>query len=243
MKRRRRSLSLLALTSLFLLSGCMSIVQEMTVHEDGSGALLFALGVESAYYEQFQEEIPDGYILADLFSTLSQDELVSGVTEDHYETDGMIWDSIQLEITDVASLFAEERHIGPLRIALEEEEGVYSYIQSVDIADSTLTIPGVNLMDLTSAGYAVRLTAPYVIDTDGLQEAVGVSSWELSLSELLQEEESLTLWADYSLEPYQGVFIPWDTFFDYIVIGYLGLGVIAILAVVVFNTTGKRRGK
>ncbi len=241
MHKQKRLLIPLALISLFLLSGCVRLVQEVSVREDGSGSLSFALGVESGYYQQVQEEIPDGYALGDLLSTLSQDDLVSSVTEDHTEADGWTWDTIQLEIDDVAALFAEERRIGPLRISVDEAEGEATYVQSIDLVNSTLTIPGVNLMDLTSAGYTVRLTAPQIVDTSGVQAEAGVSQWEVSLGDLLQERDYVTLWADYSLDPYEGVFIPWETFFPYVVIGFLSLGVLAILVVIVVNTTGKRR--
>lgn len=242
-KKRNFLLMIINLAALFLLSGCIRLLQEVTVNEDGSGALRFAMGVESQYYEQVQEEIPDGYALGDLLSSLSQDDLVIGITEDHYEADGWMWDTIQLEMMDVAALFAEERRIGPLRITLEEGEEGITFIQTLDLANSTLTIPGINLMDLAGAGYSVRLTAPHILDTNGVQQAAGVSAWDISLGELLQEGENVTLRAEYSLEPYEGVFIPWETFYDYIVIGYLGLGILAVLVVIIINTTGKRRGK
>jgi len=243
MHRKKRFLILSALISLILLSGCVRLDQEVTVNEDGSGGLRFALGVETPYYEQVQEEIPEGYALGDLLSTLRQDELVRGVTEDHFEADGWTWDTIQLEIADIAALFAEERRVGPLRLSLEEGEEGIIFVQTVDLANSTLSIPGINLMDLTSAGYTVRLTAPEILDTNGVQEAAGVSVWEVSLGELLQEGENVTLRAAYSLEPYEGVFIPWESFFDVVVYGYLGLGILAILVVIIINTTGRRRGK
>jgi hypothetical protein len=47
------------------------------------------------------------------------------------------------------------------------------------------------------------------------------------------------------LEPYEGNFIPWEMIFPYAVAGFLGVGVVVILAVVILNTTniGKRDKK
>jgi hypothetical protein len=59
------------------------------------------------------------------------------------------------------------------------------------------------------------------------------------LSDLLQGGESIFLGAGYVLEPYEGVFIPWETFFPYMVYGFLALGVISILAVIIINTRDK----
>ncbi len=241
MKKRRRSLLLISAISLLLLSGCVSLVQEMTVREDGSGSIRLALGVEDQYYEQVQEETPEGYALENLLATLMQEELVTDVTQETYEQEGWTWDSVQLEVADVAALFEEERQIGPLRITLEEEEGEVTFTQTLDLANTNFSIPGIKLMDLTSADYTVRLTAPHILDTNGVQTAAGESLWELSPADLLQEGEGMNLRAVYSLEPYEGTFIPWDTFFDAVVIGWLGLGVLAVLVMIIVNTTGGRK--
>jgi hypothetical protein len=211
----------------------------MTVREDGSGVVRFALGVEDQYYEQVQEEIPEGYALENLLATLMQEEVVTDVIRETYEQGGWIWDAVQLEIVDVYALFEEERRVGPLRITLDEEDDEVAFTQTLDLVNANLDIPGINSMDLTGAGYTVRLTAPHILDTSGLQTAAGESLWELSPAELLQEGEGMTLRAVYSLEPYEGTFIPWETFFDFVVIGWLGLGVLAVLVVIIVNTTNK----
>ncbi|MDY6866886.1 MAG: hypothetical protein SVT56_03115 [Chloroflexota bacterium] len=244
MKKRQRLLLLISAISLFLLSGCVNLVQEMTVREDGSGVVRFALGVEDQYYEQVQEEIPEGYALENLLATLMQEELVTDVTQETYEQDGWTWDSVQLEIADITALFEEERRIGPLRITLDEEEGEFTFTQTLDLTNTNFSIPGINLMDLTDAGYTVRLTAPHILDTNGVQTLAGESVWELSPADLTQEGEGMTLRAEYSLEPYEGIFIPWDTFFDAIVFGWLALGVLSVLVVIIVNTTGRwKRGR
>jgi hypothetical protein len=240
MKKRRFLYLLISTFSLLLLSGCVNLVQEVTINEDGSGIVSFALGVENQSYDQFQEETPEGYALENLLANLIQEELVTDVAQEHYEREGWTWDVIRLEIVDVCALFEEERRIGPVWISLDEEEGVYTFNQTIDFENSNLTIPGINLIDLTNAGYTVRLTAPQVVNTNGVHVAAGESEWEVSVGELLQGGDNTTLWADYNLEPYEGVFIPWETFFDYIVIGWLGLGVLAVLVVIIVNTTGGR---
>jgi len=63
------------------------------------------------------------------------------------------------------------------------------------------------------------------------------------VSELVQEAETVYLQADYVLEPYEGTFIPWETFFPYVVIGFLAAGFLAILIVIIVNTRGKREKK
>ena len=243
MKRKNLLLLLLTFVSLFFLNGCVRLVQEMTIREDGTGVVRFALGVETEYYDQVQEEIPEGYELENLLSTLIQDDRVTSVSQEQFEEQGWTWDVVQLEVEDMAALFAEERRIGPLRISMDEEEGEVAFMQTIDVANSTLTIPGINLMDLREASYSVRLVAPQILESSGVQVKAGESVWEVGLSDLLQTGEGLILWADYSLEPYEGVFIPWETFFDTVVIGYLGLGALAILVVIIVNTTGKRRSR
>jgi hypothetical protein len=69
--------------------------------------------------------------------------------------------------------------------------------------------------------------------------AAGTSTWEVSLSDLLQGEETIVLEADYSLEPFEGRFIPWDTFFPNVMMGFLGVGVVVIFVVIVVNTRKK----
>ena len=46
--------------------------------------------------------------------------------------------------------------------------------------------------------------------------------------------------ADYILEPYEGIFIPWEVFFPYLVIGFLALCGLAIVTVIFVNTVLKR---
>jgi len=238
-KRKRFHWLLLSIASLLFLSGCVSLLQEVTIHEDGSGMLGFTIGVDSSLYPQFQEQIPEGFQLEDLLSSLIRDENVTNVTKDQYVEDGRTYDSIVLEMSDFAAVFAEERRIGPVNISLIVEDGVYDYRQSINVANSNLSIPGVNLLDMASVGYSVRLNTPQILYTDGVQEAAGVSLWEVPLSQLLQEGEAFYFRADYVLEPYEGVFIAWETFFPYVMIGFLALGFLAILIVIIVNTVGK----
>jgi len=215
MKKRSGLIGLMGLLSLFLLSGCVQFVQEMTVNEDGSGMISFALGVESDAYEAFQEDIPEGYELENLLSRLMQEAYVTDVTRDHYEEDGWTWDSIQLDVADFSAVFAEgDLEIGPLIMELDETEEGYTYRQMINLAGSNLEIPGINLMDLSEVSYTVRLNTPHITSTDGVQEAAGVSVWEMTLSSVFQEGEQISMSADYVMVPYEGYFIPWDTFFS-----------------------------
>ena len=219
----------------------MSLVQEMTVNEDGSGSIALALGVESSSYEEFQEKIPEGYELENLLASLMQAEYFVDVVQDHYEKDGVTWDTIRLNVDDFSAVFAEEDlEIGPLTIELEETEEGYVYYQTFDMANTTLSIPGINLMDLSETTYTLHLNAPHITNTDGVQEAAGVSTWEVTLSDVLQEEEDISMYAYYGMTPYEGIFIPWDTFFSELMTGYLAAGILIILAVILINTTGKR---
>lgn len=242
-KHKRHYGLLISFFSLLFLSGCVNLLQEVTIHEDGSGLLGFTIGVETSMYPQFQEQIPEGFELENLLSSLIRDENVTNVTRDQYESGGRTYDSIVLEISDLAAVFNEEQRIGPLTISLDVEDGVYDFRQTINVANSNLIVPGVNLLDLASVGFSVRLTTPQILSTDGVQEAAGVSVWTVPLSELLQGGQTIRLRSQFILEPYQGTFIPWALFFPYIVTGFLALGVIAILVVVIVNTTGKREKK
>ncbi len=240
MKKRRPFLILITAFTLVALSGCVNLQQEMTVHEDGSGVLRFAFGVEADSYDLVQEQTPQGMDLEGLLATLMQNENVTNVVTDHYEADGLIWDTVEMEVADFAALFEEDRRIGLLMVAVDETDGVYSFQEVMDLENTTMTIPGIHLMDLTGAGYTVRLNTPQIITTNGLQTAAGTSTWEVSLGDLLQGGERVVLEADYTLEPYEGRFIPWDIFFPYVMMGFLGLGIAAILLVIVVNTRKNR---
>lgn len=239
MKKRRLFLILITAFTLVALSGCVNLQQEMTVHEDGSGVLRFAFGVEADSYDLVQEQTPQGMDLEGLLATLMQNENVTNVVTDHYEADGRIWDTVEMEVADFAALFEEDRRIGLLMVAVDETDGVYSFEEVMDLENTTMTIPGIHLMDLTDAGYTVRLNTPQIISTDGVHIAAGTSTWEVSLSDLLQGEETIVLEADYSLEPFEGRFIPWDTFFPNVMMGFLGVGVVVIFVVIVVNTRKK----
>ena len=178
-------------------------------------------------------------MLENLFATLILDEGVTDVNQAFYEEGNRTWTTIELQVGDMTELFVEERTFGPLTLSIRPEGDGFAFEQMLDLAQSNLDIPGVNLLDLTGAGYTVRLVTPQIVSTNGLQEAAGVSLWEIPLSDLLQGGESVFLDADYILEPYEGVFIPWETFFPYVVIGFLALGVVSILMVIIANTTGR----
>lgn len=242
MKKRIPFLLLISLASLLLLSGCVNLVQEVTIREDGSGSLRVALGVEEESYEYALELIPEGYEISNILSTISLDEYAVEVTEDHYETDGMIWDSVEVEFSDMMAVFGEERSFGPVTMVLKEEDGEYSFTEEIDVYSSTLTIPGVHLMDVASAAFNVHLTTPQIIRTSGLQVEAGVSTWEVSVFDLIEEDDLITLTADYWLEPYEGRFFAWEKWFPYMVLGFIGMGVLAILMIIIVNTTniGKR---
>lgn len=210
------------------------------MNQDGSGLLRFAVGVETSAYPQFQQALPEAFQLENLFATLILEEGVMGVEQTHYEAGNRTWDAIELQVGDMAELFTDDRTFGPMTLSIEREEDVFIFEQTLDLEQSNLAVPGVNLLDLSGAGYRVRLITPQIVSTNGLQEAAGVSLWEVPLSELLQEGESIFLQADYILEPYEGLFIPWETFFPYVVVSFLALGFIAILIVIIVNTTGKK---
>lgn len=225
---------------LVFLSGCVTILQDMVVTEDGTGTLRFAIGVDSEIYPQFSESIPEGYQLENFLASLMQDDRITNIEEDQYEADGYTWDSIQMEVADFYQLFEEDRRVGPLVMSMGQDEGVYTFTQSIDMAGSNLDIPGINLMDLSGARYRVRLQSPQIISTTGVQPSAEVSEWEFTMEEFIRGDEALFLQAEYSLEPYEGVFIPWEVFFPYVVIGFLGLGGMSILIVIIINTRKKK---
>ena len=110
----------------------------------------------------------------------------------------------------------------------------------IDVSQMTIGIPGMNLLDLTEVEYNVSLSSPHVINTNGVQRTADKSAWQVSLMDILQAGEVIYLEARYTLEPYEGVFIPWELFFPYVVIGFLALGALSILIVIIVNTTAKR---
>ena len=239
-KNRRLFILLLAMIALLLLSGCVTLREEISVQEDGSGTLSFALGVETESYEQFQESIPEGLELESLLALLIQDENISVRTRDSYEADGRIWESIELEVADFVTVFSDEKRIGPLLLSVDEDEGMYYFIQMIDVSLMTINIPGMNLLDLSEVVYNVSLSVPQIINTNGVQRTADESTWQVSLVDILQAGEVVYLEAQYTLEPYEGFFIPWELFFPYVVIGFLALGVLSILIVIIVNTTAKR---
>lgn len=210
------------------------------MEEDGSGSVYFAIGVESASYPEFQLAIPENLELENLLSSQIQDESVNNVSREQFEADGRTWDAITLNIADIIAFFEAGQEIGPLTITLNEaEDGQFVFQQTINIGDANINIPGINLLDLTGAGYTIRLFTPQIVDTNGLQRAAGLSTWSVAPSDLLQEGEVVFLQADFVLEPYEGVFIPWEVFFPYVVIGFLVLGGVAIFAVIIINTSRK----
>ena len=242
MKKRIPLLLLLSLAALLLLSGCVNLVQEVTVHEDGSGSMRVALGIEESTYEYAQELIPEGYELSNILSSLSLDDHATGTTTEHYQEGGNVWDSVVIDFSDMMAVFGDERSFGPVALRITEADGEYSFTEEIDVANSNLSISGIHLMDLAGAGVTVRLITPQIIRTSGIRDAAGVSVWDVSVSDLIEEENRITLTADYVLQPYEGNFIPWEKLFPYAVAGFLGVGVVAILAVIIVNTTniGKR---
>ena len=169
MSRFKRQLLLIAsVLGLMFLSSCVSLLQEVTVRQDGSGTMKFALGIETEFYEQFMEMIPEGYELENLLTTLLLNEGVSDVQQDTYQAEGRTWESIQMEIDDAALLFAEDRSFGPVTMSITQDQDGYMFEQTLDLADSNMSIPGANLLDLTGAGYTVRLITPQITSTNGL---------------------------------------------------------------------------
>lgn len=233
-------ITILAALALLLLSGCVTIQEEIRVREDGSGTIMFAFGVETESYEQFQETVPEGLELESLLALLIQDENVSLINSDNYEVDGHIWETVELEVSDFVEVFSDEKRIGPLLISVDEDEGIYYFIQMIDTSLMTIGIPGMNLMDLTRAEYNMKLSSPQIIDTNGVQRRADEATWEVPLVDIMQGGEVVYLEAQYALEPFDGVFIPWELFFPTVVIGFLALGGLSILIVIIVNTTAKR---
>lgn len=239
-KKIRIAITLVAALSLMFLSGCVTLIEEVRVQEDGSGTLLFALGVETESYEQFQESVPEGLELENLLALIIQDENVSVLNQDNYEADGRTWDSIELEVNNFIDVFTDQQRIGPLLITMDEDEGVYYFTQMMDITLLTIGIPGMNLLDLSEVEYNVKLSAPQIMNTNGIQRTADETTWKVPVTDVLQAGEVVYLEAEYSLEPFDGVFIPWELFFPYVVIGFLALGGLSILIVIIVNTIGKR---
>jgi len=240
MRKYRTLIILLAGICLLLLSGCVSLEQEIIVLDDGSGTLRFSIGVETEDYDDFIEGIPDGFRLEDLFEPFSRDENVTMVRFEQFTEGDQTWDTVELEIADFSAVFGQTRRIGPMRMEFIEREGEYRFTQTIDVANSPLVIPGVNLMDLSRATAVVSLSTPQIVATNGLQSAAGVSSWSIPMEEVLQAGSTAFLRSSFVLDPFDGFFIPWEVFFPYIVIGFLGLGGISVFLIIIFNTVIKR---
>jgi hypothetical protein len=228
-----------AVSTLFLLSGCVDLVQEVTVDQKGAGTLHFAYGVDTPIYSQFEQTIPNEYKLENLFANLTLDENVNEVIREDYEENGKTWQAITLEIADMAALFAEEKRLGPILISIDEDQGTYFYQQTIDLGLMTVNIPGIKLLDLSGAGYEVTVITPQIIDTNGSHRAAGTSDWKVSIKDFVEADEAIFMVSEYRLEPYEGRFIPWELFFPYILFGFLGLGIATILIIVLVNTRRK----
>lgn len=239
-KKTQIAIILLSTLSLLFLSGCVTLTEEVHVKADGSGTLLFALGVETESYEQFQESVPEGLSLESLLALIIQDENVSVRNRDNYEADGYTWDSIELEINNFIDVFSEPKRMGPLLISMDEEEEVFYFTQMIDVNLLTIGIPGLKLLDLSEVEYNVKFSAPQIINTNGIQRTADETTWKVPVKDILQGGEVVYLETEYIMEPYEGVFIPWELFFPYVVIGFLALGGLSILIVILVNTTGKR---
>jgi hypothetical protein len=217
------------------------MVEEIKVYENGSGHFRFAYGVEANAYPQFEEVMPEEYRLENLFSNLLQDESVTDFTQEQYEADGRIWDSIELEISDIEALFVDEKRIGPILVSIDEEDGQFRFEQTIDLNISNVTIPSLNLLDLSGAGFTLKLITPQIVDSNGVHSGAGVSQWKVSMDDFVSDGESVYVQAEYRLEPYEGVFIPWDVIFPYIVFGFLSLGLLTVFLVIYFNTRVKKK--
>ena len=237
MKRRRLIQILVGLLILFLLSGCVHLQQDMVVNEDGSALLHFAFGVETESYEIVQEQIPEGMSLESILASLLSDELVTEITRDHYEDKGYTWDTIDLTVSDFAALLETDRKLGMAVLVVEQTDEGFYFEQVLDLQNNSLTIPGVNLSDLSGASYTVTLETPQILSTNGDRPEAGTSTWNVTVVDLLQGGDTIILDADYSLTPYEGNFIPVKLLFPYVVMGFLGLGGLAIVVVILVNTT------
>lgn len=239
-KKTQIAIFLLAALSLLFLSGCVTLSEEVRVEDDGSGTILFALGVETESYEQFQESVPEGLSLESLLSLIIQDENVSLQNRDIYEADGYTWDSFELDINNFIDVFSEPKRVGPLLISMDEDEEVFYFTQMIDVALLTIGIPGLNLLDLSEVEYNVKFSAPQITNTNGIQRTADETTWKVPVTEVLQDGEVVYLETEYIMQPYEGFFIPWELFFPYVVIGFLALGGLSVLIVIFVNTTGKR---
>ena len=137
-------------------------------------------------------------------------------------------------------VFSEEKRIGPILITMDDDDGIHYFTQMIDISLLTVGIPGMNLLDLSDVEYNVKLSAPQIINTSGIQRTADETTWNVSAMDVLQAGEVVYLEAQYSFEPYEGIFIPWELFFPYVVIGFLALGALSILIVIFVNTAVKR---
>jgi hypothetical protein len=239
MKMRRVFILLLGIASLLVLGACVSFEQDIVIQEDGAGTLRFAYGVETSAFPQFELALPQEYQLESLFATLVQDENVTDVRQQDYDENGITWQVIEIDVLDFPAVFAEERRFGPIIMTVDEEDGIYHFEQIVDLNLANVSIPGMYLLEIADASYRVNLDTPQVIDTNGVQRKAGTSTWPISLPDLVAGEDSIYLEAEYILEPYEGVYIPWEVYFPYVVIGFLGIGVISIVVIIFTNTSKK----
>jgi hypothetical protein len=69
-------------------------------------SLRFALGMTDENFAAYQEGIPEGFELENLFSRYwRRDENVASISFDQYTADGLIWDSVELTVTDFTAVF------------------------------------------------------------------------------------------------------------------------------------------
>ena len=239
MNLRRLSLWIISIIVIALLAGCVSFEEDISVNPNGGGTLRFAYGVETSAYDQFTLALPQEYQLESLFSTLAQDENVTDVRLSNYEENGITWQTIEIDIVDLQAVFGDGRRFGPIIVTVSEEDGIYTFEQVLDLNLANVAVPGMYLLDIADANYQVQLDTPQIIDTNGLQPKAGTSTWQISLPDLVNEQGSIYLNAQYILTPYEGFFVPWEMYFPYLVYGFLGLGIISVLVIIIVNTSRK----
>ncbi len=242
---------LLGLTTVCVLfmAGCIRIDQELRHNKDGSGQIVFDMGIDTGFLDMLGGELPDSPVSnADAEKLKAEDANFRNATSEEY-TDEKEYRhfKITVEVYDFVKAFDNpDITSGGYTSRLEEiSEGTYRYTQIIEGNEPTGQEPEhpEDTSAFESNFWTIRFYAPKILKADPaakIDRVKGMVVWKFPMSEMTTKTEPTELWVEYSLQG-GGLNLPQWAWFA-IPVGLLCCGGIVVMAgVVVFLVLRKKK--
>lgn len=206
MKKRSLFLTLVLALMSVLLSGCLSVLQEMWVNPDGSAKVSIDMGIATALLDMGGS---DGNPLDSFKAQYEGSDKYKNVTTRTYDEGDLRHIVVEFEVDSFEQFIANpggstDQSLNTSMALTKLDNGNYKWSQSVAGAGDNSTLDQSGKDSLKSMFkdkyWTTRIHVPQVVSTNGTNSG-SVAEWKVPIADIMLDGKPVDMALEYSLTP------------------------------------------